>query len=180
MRLVTVSPTHLRWSHKPNCEEILRNKGLANPSMFFCTSFVIFLKSHDGFSFLLHHWDGFFHLEVLWRFLLLYVELLTRGWDGVLWDGAIFYVSRKVPVAVDGDGPQAGSEVQGQRAPCRHICDAGVRHHGSIAVCVAAAPGFSLEVQSECPPTPWLLDFCLDLQSDQNENKTSCFNFYYK
>lgn len=35
IRLVTVSPTHLRWSHKPNCEEILRNKGLANPSMFF-------------------------------------------------------------------------------------------------------------------------------------------------
>lgn len=84
IKLVTVSPTHLRWSHKPNCEEILRNKGLANPSMFFCTSFVIFLKSHDGFSFLLHHWDVFFHLEVLRRFFLLYVELLPRGRDGVL------------------------------------------------------------------------------------------------
>lgn len=57
-------------------------------------------------------------------------------------------------MAVERDGPQAGGEVHGQRAPCGHVSDAGVRHHGSIAICVTATPGFSLEVQSECPPTP--------------------------
>ncbi len=131
-------------------------------------SLLRFVKSHDCFSFLLHHRRR----EVLRRFFLLYVELLSRGRDGVLRDRAVLHVSREVPVAVEGDGPQAGGEVQGQRAPGGHVSDAGVRHHGSIAIRVTATPGFSLEVQSERPPTPWLLDFCLDLKSDKNENKT--------
>lgn len=49
-------------------------------------------------------------------------------------------------MAVDGDGPQAGGEVQGQWASCGHVSDAGVGHHGSITVRVTATTGFPLEV----------------------------------
>lgn len=82
------------------------------------------------------------------------MEVLTRGRDGVLRDGAVFHVTWKVPMAIDGDGPQAGAEMQGQGASCGHVSDAGVGHHGSVAVRVTAATSFPLEVQSKCPPTP--------------------------
>lgn len=68
-------------------------------------------------------------------------------------------------MAVSGDVPQSVGEVKGQRPPRRHIGNTGVRNHGSIAVCVTAAPGFSLEVQSKSPSVPGLLDFRLDLKS---------------
>lgn len=95
--------------------------------------------------------------------LVWHVQLLPRRRDGVLGHGAVLDVAGQVPVAVDGHRPQPGGEVQGQGAPRRHVGDAGVRHHRSVAVRVAAAAGFPLEVQRQVPPAPGLLDLSLYL-----------------
>lgn len=66
-------------------------------------------------------------------------------------------------MAVDGDRPQSGGEVEGQRCPGGHVGDAGVRHHRSVAVRIAAAPSFPFEVQGQGPPAPGLFDLSLHL-----------------
>lgn len=105
---------------------------------------------------------------------------MARGRDGVLGDGAVLDVPREVAVSVEGPGAQAGGEVQGQGPAGRHVGHAGVGHHGPVAVRVAAAPGFPLEVQSQCPATPRLLDLCLDLErGSADEDSTTASTLPY-
>ena len=54
--------------------------------------------------------------------------------------------------------------MEGQRPSGSDVGDTGVWHHRSIAVSVAAATSFSLEVQGQSSPAPGLFDLSLHLR----------------
>lgn len=61
---------------------------------------------------------------------------------------------------------QPRGEVEGQRSSGSDVGDTGVRHHRSIAVSVAAATSFSLEVQGQSSPAPGLFNLSLHLREE--------------
>lgn len=75
-------------------------------------------------------------------------------------------------MTVDRHRSQSGGEMERQRASGGDVGDAGVRHHGSVAVRVTAAPSFAFKVQGQGPPAPGLFDLGLHLGS-----KIWVFNF---
>lgn len=146
-----------------------------------CSSFHPW-RSHDRLPLLLHHRGGFLFLarpRASGLLLLGNVELLCWRRHGVLWDGAVLYVAREVPVAVYRHGSQPGGEVKSQRSSGCDVGNTGVWYHRSIAVRVTAAPSFPFEVQGQSPPAPGLLDLSLHLRK-QESTYSSCVRTYMR
>ncbi len=127
-------------------------------------------RSHDCLPLLLHHRRGFLVLAGprVGRMILVGNVKLLSGWRyRVLRDGAVLHVSREVPMAVHRHWSQPCGEVEGQWSSGRDVGDAGVWHHRSIAVGVAATTSFSFEVQRQGPPAPGLFDLSLHLEREE-------------
>lgn len=131
---------------------------------FFCLC-----TSHDCLPLLLHQRGGFLVLAgsrgrgtlLVWN-----MELLCRRRCRVFWDGTVLHVPGEVAVTVDGYRSKSGGEMEGQRASGGDVGDAGVWHHRSVAVSVAAAPSFPFKVQVQGSPAPGLFDLSLHLRKN--------------